>query len=159
MLKRKSIVLVVAIALVAMMAVLAGCSTQTSTPPVDEDTILKEAAAEYFNKLPAHINKINPDELKDLIANNPDSIYILDIRSAADYAAGHVAGAVNVPFKEVGSKFDQLPKGKTIIVICYTGQTAGQTVAALNIGGFNARALHLGMGSWKAEEGYETVTD
>ncbi|HCJ57468.1 MAG TPA: sulfurtransferase, partial [Clostridiaceae bacterium] len=44
-------------------------------------------------------------------------------------------------------QFNTLPKDKKIIVYCYTGQTAGQTVAALRLLGYDAVSLNAGMGT------------
>ncbi|GAU78271.1 rhodanese-like domain-containing protein [Fusibacter sp. 3D3] len=91
--------------------------------------------------------KISEDGLKEMVDASDDSIYILSIRSAKDYAIGHIAGASNIPFgKDMASSFSSLPKDKTIVVYCYTGQTAGQTTAALRLMGYDAVSLNAGMG-------------
>ena len=72
----------------------------------------------------------------------------LSVRSAADYAKGHIKGAVNIPFgKGMEQKFSSLPKDKKIIVYCYTGQTAAQTVAGLRLLGYDAVSLNGGIGT------------
>lgn len=84
------------------------------------------------------------DELSDF--------FILDIRSAADYCKGHIAGAVNVPFASVAKpeSLVQLPQDRPILVVCYTGHTASQTNAILNMLGYDAWTLRFGMTSWSA---------
>jgi rhodanese-related sulfurtransferase len=57
----------------------------------------------------------------------------------------------------------QLPTDKTIIVYCYTGQTASQTTAILRLLGYDAYNLSGGMGKeggsgWLGA-GYPVVTD
>ena len=42
----------------------------------------------------------------------------VDARAASDYAQGHIAGATNVPFYEVGLYRDALPKDFWIIAYC-----------------------------------------
>lgn len=125
----------------------------------DNGQILKQAVFSYYERMPDHIYKIPEAELKKLVDSNKQDIYILDIRDAKDYAKGHIKGAHNIPFKEVGKNLDNLPKDKTIIVYCYTGQTGGQTTAALNIAGFNARSLNGGMNNGWLKAGYPVVTD
>lgn len=51
-------------------------------------------------------------------------------------------------FYQVGGSLDGLPRDRQIIVTCYTGQQAGQTVAALRLAGFDAISLHGGMTAW-----------
>lgn len=72
-------------------------------------------------------------------------LYLLDIRKPEDYEKNHIDGAINIPWNEVGDYLDDLPKNEKIIVICYTGQTAGQTVALLRLLGFDCCALKGGM--------------
>lgn len=157
--KRRSIAVVLVLVLLGMVLALAGCSAPAAAPPVDKAAIAKEAAAAYLSGLPANSNILPPEEVKALVTDSPDSLQVVDIRSAADYAKGHIVGAINMPFKEVGAKMDDLPKGKMLVVACYSGQTAGQTVAALNIAGYNAKSLKSGMSSWDATKGFEVVTN
>ena len=90
---------------------------------------------------------------------------ILSVRKAEDYAKGHVKGAINVPFGAgMQEGLVQLPKDKKIIVYCYTGQTASQTVAILRLLGYEAYNMQFGMGSAETQSGwlgagYETVTE
>ena len=150
--------LILVIALLGALAV--GCGQQTAAPvEVDEDAIILDAAKAYFANLPEHKNIISPADLNGLVDNSPDSIYIIDIRAADDYAAGHISGAVNIAWGQVGAHIDSIPAGKTVIVACYSGQTAGQTVAVLKMAGFDVRSLKSGMnnGSLKAE--LPVVTD
>jgi len=80
---------------------------------------------------------------------------ILDIRKAEDYTVGHVTGAVNMSGGDVFSEetLAALPADGQIVVYCYTGQTAGQVVGALNILGYDAYSLKFGMLSWAIAEG------
>ena len=122
-----------------------------------DSQVLRRAVINYYERMPDHIYKITEAELKELVDSNDPDIYILDIREAKDYTQGHIKGAHNIPFKQVGASLDKLPTDKTIIVHCYTGQTAGQTVAALNIAGFKARSLNGGMNNGWAKQGYPVV--
>jgi len=120
----------------------------------ERETILRNAAAKYFSeKIAANNNIIQPAALAEALGGNPDGYYVMDIRSKADYDEGHIAGAHHYVWREVGTKLDQLPKGRTIVVACYSGQTSGQTVAALRMLGYEAISLGLGMNfGWKPAE-------
>jgi len=74
--------------------------------------------------------------------------YVMDIRSASDFADGHIKGAVNVALADV---LAEAPKanGSPILVVCKTGQTAGQAVMALRLSGYmDAAVLKFGMAGW-----------
>ena len=81
-------------------------------------------------------------------------IYLIDIRSDVDFAAGHIDGAVNVA---AGSVLDHiqsegLAMDDKIVIICYSGQTAGWVNAILRLYGYtNAFSMKWGMCSWNPE--------
>ncbi|HLN52834.1 MAG TPA: rhodanese-like domain-containing protein [Lentimicrobium sp.] len=84
----------------------------------------------------------------DSLSGTIPTHYVFDIRSAADYAAGHIKNAINVPLKDVVTTAANYTD-KPICVVCYTGQTAGQAVMALRLSGFaNAVVLKWGMAGW-----------
>jgi rhodanese-related sulfurtransferase len=118
---------------------------------------IKQAVATYYEKMPDNSYKIPEPELKKLVDSKDSNIYILDIRGSEDFVKGHIEGAVNIPFKEVGSSLSKLPNDKEIIVYCYTGQTGGQTTSLLNVAGFNAKSLNGGMNNGWAKAGYPVV--
>jgi len=79
------------------------------------------------------------------------SVYdmIIDIRSAAYYTAGHINGAVNVALDQVVNYVETNGQADDkILVACYSGQSAGHAVLALNLLGYNAYSLKFGMSSW-----------
>lgn len=121
--------------------------------PADIPADVKTAVEAYFKGLAdvkgtTYANyKISEDDAKALLDAKDDSVIFLSIRSAEDYAKGHIESAMNIPFgKGMEQKFNTLPKDKKIIVYCYTGQTAGQTVAGLKMLGYDAVSLNGGMG-------------
>lgn len=112
-----------------------------------------EAAKTYFEKADGK-NMLSLEQVLE-IAEAGDSL-ILDIRSAEDYAKGHLKGAVNIPFVKVVEFLDQLPREQRIVVACYSGQTAGQIVGSLRLAGFHAYSLSGGMGSVTEDTPLET---
>lgn len=136
------------------------------------DAVVQEALTAYYNGL-ADVSdsvyknyKISEADLKAKIDSADDSIYVLSVRQAKDYAVGHIEGATNIPYtKGMANEFDALPTDKTIVVYCYTGQTAGQVTATLRLMGFDAVSLNGGMGTganvpqgW-SNQGYPVVSD
>ena len=107
--------------------------------------------------------KISEDMLKMALDSDADMM-VVSIRQAADFAEGHIEGAVNIPW-DAGMEqyFGQLPQDKKLVVYCYTGQTAGQAVAGLIMLGYDAVSLNGGMGTSANEpygwsnKGYEVV--
>ncbi len=74
--------------------------------------------------------------------------YIIDLRSSTDFAAGHIEGAHNTTLANILTEAANA-NGKTIVVACYTGQTAAHGVVALRLSGYSdAKILLWGMSSW-----------
>ena len=119
-------------------------------PELDEKgQILWDGVVGYFSDS----NYVVPAAaLNELVEENPDAIMVLDIRSAEDFAKGHIEGAVHIAYREVGQNFDRLPTNRPIYIVCYTGQTAGITLGALRLAGYNAYSLNRGMTGWDAAE-------
>ena len=65
-------------------------------------------------------------------------VTILDVRGAAEFEAGHVPGAVNVPHTRVAQYADTLPKGQPVLVHCRSGARAAAAVSMLERLGFSA---------------------
>ncbi len=133
------------------------------------DPEIKSAIVDYYKGL-ADVSgtmfanyKIGEETLKMAIEADQDYT-ILSIRQRKHFAEGHIPGAINIPWgKGMQEHFGQLPKGKKMVVYCYTGQTAGQTVAGLRMLGFDAVSLNGGMGTsanksygW-SNKGFEVV--
>ena len=78
---------------------------------------------------------------------------IISLRSAEDYAKGHIGGAVWMDVKSLFTTagLTTLPADKQIVVVCYTGQSASQATSALNMLGYDAAALQFGMSSWTTD--------
>ena len=84
------------------------------------------------------------------VNGNEGDYYIMDIRSATDFAAGHINGAVNSTLGNILTDAAN-SGGKPILVVCYTGQSASHAVVALRLSGYaDAKVLKFGMSSWNA---------
>jgi rhodanese-related sulfurtransferase len=108
---------------------------------------LPEGVKHYFDDLKKGCNNlIDCKDLYKLIGAKED-LFILDIRRKEDFEKEHIEGAIHAEWEEVGELIenDILPKDKKIIVVCYSGQTAGQIVGILKILGYNVCSLKGGM--------------
>jgi rhodanese-related sulfurtransferase len=90
--------------------------------------------------------KISEDNLEAMI-NGDEDFYLLSIRQQDAYDEGHIEGAELLPWgSDMAAGFGDLPMDKPVVVYCYSGQTAGQAVAALRLMGYDAVSLNGGMG-------------
>ena len=82
---------------------------------------------------------------------NREKAVVIDVCSAEEFAAGHVAGAKHIPLAELGIA-KGLPGNKKLplIVVCASGMRAGRAAAQLKKLGYdNAQVLQGGMKSWR----------
>lgn len=81
---------------------------------------------------------------------NDSHAVILDIREAAEFAAGHLPNARNIALGELAGRAGELPAGKPVLVYCATGVRSGAAATTLRKGGrddvFN---LAGGLQAWK----------
>ena len=64
--------------------------------------------------------------------------YVIDVRTAAEWNAGHLSGAVHIPFAQIPTSriLKQIPKSARILVHCRTGKRARQAAAQLRNAGY-----------------------
>ena len=76
---------------------------------------------------------------------------VLDVRPAAEYTAGHIAGARSVPITELRRQLKALSKDGEIVAYCRGPYCvyADDAVRELNRRGFRARRLIDGFPEWK----------
>ena len=119
---------------------------------------VEEKAAAYFANFPEDKHVVSAADFLKMVENK-ENICVLDIRSAEDYAAGHIQGAINVPYGvDIAEALDKIPDDVEVLVYCYSGQTASQTVALLNLAGKNAYNVSGGFTGISKEEAAAGLT-
>jgi rhodanese-related sulfurtransferase/DNA-binding MarR family transcriptional regulator len=81
-----------------------------------------------------------------------DDLVVLDVRPAAEYAAGHLPGAVSIPVAELRRRLAELPADREIVAYCRGPYCAfaHEAVAVLREAGVPARRLEDGLPEWEA---------
>jgi len=90
--------------------------------------------------------------IDDSAAKKDGKVVVLDVRTPEEYQAGHIAGAVNIDFKEkdFADKAAKLDKSKTYVVHCQGGGRSTKSLEVFKKLGFKS-IVHLdnGFGSWQ----------
>ena len=80
----------------------------------------------------------------------PDDAWLLDVREAYEWQAGHVEGARHVPMGQLLERLGEVPNDREIVVVCKVGGRSAQVVQYLNQAGWSAVNLDGGMYAWAA---------
>jgi len=125
----------------------AACSKdeeETPTPtPVNESEVL----ATYLESTNSPLGKdyVNTDMPSIISAEEVHTlsltgqVYIMDIRSAGDFALGHIENANNVTVANALTHIEgvDLAPYTKVAIVCYTGQTAGYVASLLRLMGYD----------------------
>jgi rhodanese-related sulfurtransferase len=95
------------------------------------------------------VDEISADELLARAAASSAPL-VLDVRSAEEFASGHVPGAKHLPYDEVPARLGELGPPREVVVYCERGPRAMKAAAALGKAGFAVRHLTGDMREWRA---------
>ena len=81
---------------------------------------------------------IEPKALGERIAWADQSLFVLDVRTPEEYAAGHLPGAVNIPHGELAARIAELAgaRERDVVVYCRTGVRSAAALEVLEQAGF-----------------------
>ncbi|SJZ32485.1 rhodanese-like domain-containing protein [Selenihalanaerobacter shriftii] len=110
---------------------------------------VKKELTNYLNNIPEDFDVIFARGVNFKLKTGKD-IFVLDVREPAEYKSGHIPTAVNIPIRSVMDNLDQLPNKETLIVAyCKTGIRAAYVTEALQVLGYNAKDLVMGIEGWE----------
>jgi rhodanese-related sulfurtransferase len=109
----------------------------------------EQVAAAYLGDR-AGLATISREELRQRLHDG--EIIVVDVRPAAEHAAGHIAGAVNVPIDDLARRLDELPGDATVVAYCRGPYCvyADDAVRLLTERGHPAVRLEDGFPEWRS---------
>ena len=113
-------------------------------------TMLASGAALLIPNLLRRGDKVTTLQATQMI--NQGKTVLLDVRNSAEFAAGHMRDARNIPVKELQNRLAELDKmkAKTVLVICASGLQSARATAILRKAGFaSVTSLAGGMKAWQ----------
>jgi len=60
---------------------------------------------------------------------------LLDVRTPAEHAQGHIEGSLNIPVQELGARMAELPRGRSVVVYCRSGGRSAAATSMLQTAG------------------------
>lgn len=109
---------------------LGACSTAPSAPPVAPG--------------PGRVTRVDGEAARAAVAAGA---LLLDVRTPAEFAQGHIEGARNVPLDQLDQQVAMLPREVPVVVYCASGRRSDAAARRLATAGFDARDLG-GIGRW-----------
>jgi rhodanese-related sulfurtransferase len=88
-----------------------------------------------------------------------DGLFVLDVRTAAEFEGGHIPKAVNIPVAELRTRIGEIAHVKPdgILVYCASGSRSRSAAVILVDEGFSGvRDMSAGFAAWKSA-GYEVA--
>lgn len=91
--------------------------------------------------------------MREFVARYDRRMPLIDVREPAEYAQGHVPGAVLIPLGQLAQRLVDVPKNDTVYVICGSGNRSQQGAMTLSGAGINAVSVEEGTSGWISRNG------
>jgi rhodanese-related sulfurtransferase len=121
--------IVIVLALIAIIGIVVLNQTPPPAPTLAKEITVSEAA-----------------KLRD------QGAFILDVRELNEWTQGHIPGATLIPLGELPNRLTEVPKDKTVVVVCRTGHRSAQgRDILLNAGYTTVTSITGGMTQWQTD--------
>jgi rhodanese-related sulfurtransferase len=95
--------------------------------------------------------ELAPERVRELV--NSGSAELIDVRRDHEFAEGHLAGARQIEMNDLTAQSESIPKDRTVVFYCRSGNRSGMAAAAFREAGYDAHNMAGGITAW-AEAGY-----
>lgn len=127
-----------------------GCAVCGDSPVVRE-LIDYDAFCQAQAPRSSPANELTSPQLAAALGK-PEELTILDVRNAAEFAYGHLAGSISVPLSDLERRVDELERTRRWVVVCRTGLRSAQAAVLLKQKGFSSvQNLSGGLLQWREE--------
>lgn len=129
-------------------AAIAACLLpQIATADVVEDI------TDYMGFITYEDGIIVPEQLGEDVFS---SVTFIDTRNAEQFAQDTIAGAINIEWREIPERIDELPEDGMVVLFCNTGTLSAQAAFAARLMGHdNVLVLQTGIIGWKQNAAYK----
>ena len=96
---------------------------------------LESAVDRFLTSIPAGYYTIaNVEGLKNQL-KKPQTL-LVDVREPAEFRAGHIPNAINLPLRTLAHNLDQVPRDRLVVLYCSSGYRSAMGVMTLHLLGY-----------------------
>src|SRR5512143_2332957 len=135
----RSLLLILVLALAVV-----GCTPTTAAPA----TVVPATVAA---QVPAAAVPL-PDTISvaEAAAKRDAGAFILDVRTPDEWNTVHIPGATLIPLDQLGSRLNEVPKDKEVVVVCHSGNRSKQGRDVLKNAGYaQVTSMAGGLNAWQ----------
>jgi rhodanese-related sulfurtransferase len=119
---------------------------------VASDNPAVEAMQEYMDFASYEAGIIVPEQISEEVLGG---VRFIDTRDATQFQAGTIPGAVNIEWRQILARRDEIPTDRKVILFCNTGSLSAQAAFALRVAGMdNVLVLQTGLRGWAENAAY-----
>jgi rhodanese-related sulfurtransferase len=135
-----------------IIATTAVCLALAATPVVADEAAI-EAMQEYLMFQDYESGIILPQQIDRTVF---ETALFVDTRDAGQFEEATIPGAVNIEWREVLDRIDEIPEGRMTILFCNTGSLSAQATFALRVAGrTNVVVMQSGFTGWQQDAPYK----
>ena len=101
----------------------------------------------------AAVRELDTQGVQKLLRDEPGQVFLLDVRTAGEFAGGRMPGAVLIPMDQISRRIGEIPKNRKVLVVCASGARSAAVARYLDQGGFPWVANYTGGVSQWARRG------
>ena len=94
---------------------------------------------------------LDTDGLASSMEEHGAGAFLVDVRTAAEFATGAIPGAINIPYDLIAASPPTTDLGARIIVYCRSGRRSGLAKSALEKAGYTAVNDFGSVSNWRGE--------
>ena len=130
-----------------MKILITGVMLALSIQALAEDDPALDAIQEYLEFAEYADGAIMPEQLAPIDSKD---ILFVDARNAERFNAGHIPGAMNIEWRQILERRDEIPEDRSVVLYCDTGLSSSRAYFILRLAGReNIKVLRGGYLMWK----------
>jgi len=124
-----------------------------ASPVLAGEEELNESIVDYMDFATYESGIIIPEQMSKEVF---ESAYLVDTRNVEQFMEETIPGAVNIEWREIPARVDELPENRMVILFCNTGSLSAQAAFAARLMGHeNVLILQTGIIGWRENADYK----